>query len=363
MASPLPGRPGSRRRARHHDGLTVLLRALKARCRLTFTELAARTAVLKDITTVSATTLKRAADGDILPQEHVVTAYARACGPTAEEEREALRLRRAARAEARGILATLQAPAVRSIRTPADFDAAYERAGAPPRRVLQERATTDEQDGALLLPLTTLWRITRREARPATWEQCAGFLRGCGIHPRRMGPWREAWQRIHTATRAEQPEPTPASHRSGRGSWWTSEMRLPLPVAPLADGTWLSAPDHPAAYEPFAPVVDQAGQQAGAAPTLNRTFVRLDPAEQYSVLAAGLAHLAITRGRARRNGTAPDTGVDAIAVHDAKLVLLQAKFGEGTASGPPGSAGTPAPALPPHPSGPHRRARQAAAAG
>ncbi|WP_344407156.1 hypothetical protein [Streptomyces longisporus] len=43
-----------------------------------------------------------------------------------------------------------------------------------------------------------------------TWHQCEAFLRGCGIHPLRMGPWPEAWQRIHTTTRAEQPEPAPA---------------------------------------------------------------------------------------------------------------------------------------------------------
>lgn len=341
MTSPLPGRTGVRRTSRHHDGLTALLRALKDRSGLTFSELAARAAHPKDTAAVSASTLKRAAGGNILPQEHVVTAYTRACEATAEEEREALRLRRAARAEERGILAALQAPAVRSIRTPADFDAAlaaaYERAGAPPRRVLQERATTDEEDGALLLPLTTLWRITRREARPATWEQCAAFLRGCGIHRRRMGPWREAWQRIHTATPA-------AAQRTARDPW-------------------LSALHHPLAYEALDPtVVDQAGQRGGAAPTLSRTFVGLDPADQVSVLAAGLTDLAIARGRARRNGITPDTGIDAITVHDGKLVLLQCKHSGDTASGPPpGIGGTPAPALPPRPSGPHR-AQQAAPA-
>ncbi|MEU9348979.1 helix-turn-helix domain-containing protein [Streptomyces sp. NPDC048278] len=362
MTSPLPGRT-----ARHHAGLTALLWAIKDRCGLTFSELAARTARTEDAAAVSASTLKRAAGGDILPQEHVVTAYARACGATAEEELQALKLWRAARAEQRGILATLHAPAVRSIRTPPDLDAAlvaaYERAGAPALRVLQERASTDEEDGALLLPRTTLWRITCREARVATWEQCAAFLRGCGVHPRRMGPWREAWQRIHTAARAEPPEPAPATGRTTRGSWW-SEMRLSLPLTLLTDGTWLHAPDRPAAYGPFAPaVVDQPGQQAGAAPTLSRTFAGLDPADQASVLAAGLTRLAVARGRARRNGTAPDTGIDAITVHDGNLVLLQSKHSGDTASGPPPGTGTaPGPALPPRPSGPHHRARQAAPA-
>lgn len=244
-----------------------------------------------------------------------------------------------------------------------DFDAAlaaaYECGGAPPLRILQERATTDEADGTLLLPLTTLWRITRREARPATWQQCAAFLRGCGLHPRRMGPWQEAWQRIHTTARTEQPEPAPATHRA-RGSWWNSEVRLSLPVAPLADVPWLRALDHPAAYEPYA-LADRPGQQEAAqAPDVSRAYASLDPTDQYTVLTAGLTHLYAARGRARRNGTAPDIGVDAIDVHNGKLVLLQCKHSDNSASGPPTSDGTPAPALPPRPSGPRHRARQAA---
>jgi hypothetical protein len=354
-------------RARHHAGLSRFLVALKDRCGLAFTELAARTAGLGDATAVSASTLKRAAAGHDLPQEHVVTAYVRACGATAEEEVEALRLWRAARALQRGVLATLRAPAVRSIRTPADFDAAlvavYERAGAPPLRVLQERATTDEEDGALILPLTTLWRITRREARPAAWDQCAAYLRGCGIHPRRTGPWREAWQRIHTAAQAE---PAPAAS-TRRGLWWTDTIRLSLPLAPLTDGAWPAAPDHPAVHEPYAhALVDQLGPREDApVPAVSRAFGGLGPADQYAVLAAGLTHLATARGRARRNGAAPDTGIgiDAIGVRDGRLVLLQCKHSGDTTSGPPGADGVPAPGLPPRPPGPGRsparRARQA----
>ncbi|MGW2722413.1 helix-turn-helix domain-containing protein [Streptomyces sp. NPDC001492] len=365
MTSHLPARPGVRRIAGHHAGLTALLRALKDRCQLTFSELAARAAHPQDTATVSASTLKRAAGGHTLPQEHVVTAYTRACGATAEEEREALQLRRAARAEQRGILTALQAPAVRSIRTPADFDAAlaaaYERAGAPPLRILQERATTDGADGTLLLPLTTLWRITRREARPTTWQQCSAFLRGCGIHRRRMGPWQEAWQRIHTTVRAEQPEPAPGlgTYRAARGSWW-SDFRLSVPVAPLTDVAWLRAADHPAAYEPYA-LADRSGQrEAVAAPAINRAYAGLDPTDQYAVLTAGLTHLYAARDRARRNGTAPDTGVDAITVRNDRLAWLQCKHSDNSASGPPTSDKTPAPALPPRPSGPSHRTRQAA---
>ncbi|MFD5836171.1 hypothetical protein ACFWHV_21755 [Streptomyces collinus] len=125
--------------------------------------------------------------------------FTRACDATAEEERQALKLWRAARAEERGILATLQAPLVPNVRTLADFTAAlaaaYERAGAPPLRVLLERATASGIDGALLLPPTTAWRMTRRQSRVSDWTQCEAFLRGCGIHPRRMRSWHEAWKR------------------------------------------------------------------------------------------------------------------------------------------------------------------------
>ncbi|MGW3313931.1 helix-turn-helix domain-containing protein [Streptomyces sp. NPDC001073] len=357
MTSPLPASSGARRNSRHHTRLTALLRALKDRSRLTFGELADRAA--QEETTVSASTLKRAAAGGILPQEDVVTVYARACGATAEEEQEALQLWRAARAEQRGILAALHAPAVSSVRTPADLNAAlaaaYERAGAPPLRVLQERATPGEEDGALLLPLTTLWRITRREARPATWEQCAAFLQGCGINHRRMSPWREAWQRVHTAAHAEQPAPALATGRTTRGRWRT-DRHLSLLTRRLAADTWRQLLDRPVAYGSFPVVVDQSGQQAGAVRTLSRTFAGLDLDEQYSVLAAGLTDLIAARGRARRNGTAPDTGIDAMTVRDGELVLLQSKFAGDTHSGPPGTGTVPAPALPPRPPGPGHRA-------
>lgn len=350
MTSPLTAPSGTRRSSRHHAHLTALLRALKDRCRLTFSELAERTAQ-DESGAVSASTLKRAAGGRTLPQEDVVTAYVRACGATMEDELEALQRWRAARAEERGILADLHAPAVRSIRTPADLDAAlaaaYERAGAPPLRVLQERATTGEADGTLLLPLTTLWRITRREARPATWEQCAAFLRGCGIHRRRMGRWQEAWQRIHTNVWAEQP--VPAAQRAARG-WW-NESALSAHVMPLAEQLDLR--------EAYRSAVDDHWESATVHP-VSRVYAGLDPAEQRTVLTAGLTHLVTARGRARLNGTAPDTGIDAMVVRDGKLVLLQSKH-TGDTPAPPTGESTPAPVAP-RPSGPGHRARYAASA-
>ncbi|MCX5450282.1 helix-turn-helix domain-containing protein [Streptomyces nigrescens] len=201
---------GARRAGRRHTALVRLLTALKDSCGLTFTELAERTAEPGAAFAVSASTLKRAVGLDAVPQEHVVAAFTRACDATAEQERQALGLWQAARAEDRGILATLQAPSVTNIRTTQDLTAAlaaaYERAGAPPLRLVLERATTDQVDGALVLPLTSLWRITRREGRgPATWEQCEAYLRGLGVtHSVLMRLWHEAF------TRARNPSSAPA---------------------------------------------------------------------------------------------------------------------------------------------------------
>ncbi|MGG7607835.1 helix-turn-helix domain-containing protein [Streptomyces sp. ZG43] len=208
MTSPAPS-PHGRRTGRRHAHLIGLLASLKVRSRLTYAQLAARTAGLEGTDAVPTTTLKRALDPRTVPKEHVVTAFVRACGAAIEEERDVLKVWRAARAEDRGILAALRAPSVSATRTRADFRAAlvavYEGAGAPPLRVLQDRAGTDEVDGEVLLPLTTAWRITRREGQgPVNWTQCEAFLRGCGIHPRRiMGPWLDAWKRTRTLPRAE----------------------------------------------------------------------------------------------------------------------------------------------------------------
>ncbi|MFG1663817.1 XRE family transcriptional regulator [Streptomyces sp. Y7] len=208
MTSPAPS-PHARRPGRRHTQLIGLLAALKVRSRLTYVQLAARTAGLEDADAVPATTLKRALDPRAVPKEQVVTAFVRACGGAVEEERDVLKVWRAARAEDRGILAALRAPSVSATRTRADFRAAlvaaYEGAGAPPLRVLQDRAGTGAVDGAVLLPLTTAWRITRREGQgPVNWTQCEAFLRGCGIHHRRIkGPWLDAWKRTRTLPRAE----------------------------------------------------------------------------------------------------------------------------------------------------------------
>ncbi|MFE9859221.1 hypothetical protein [Streptomyces sp. NPDC005780] len=170
--------------------LTAHLIRLKQLSGYSFTALAART-------TVSASTLKRAVGTGAVPPEHVVTAFVRAC-PLGDEQ-PALMLWRAARAEERGLLEHLQAPQVDDIRTRAElrtaFAAVYERAGAPPVRTVSARAGVPGTAGALLLPPTTVWHITRREAQLADWSQCEAFLRGCGEPSDQIVRWRMAWQR------------------------------------------------------------------------------------------------------------------------------------------------------------------------
>ncbi|MFJ8078869.1 helix-turn-helix domain-containing protein [Streptomyces sp. NPDC096176] len=197
----------------HRAVLASLLTALRESAGLTYAALAARTARMS----VSATTLKRAAGGIDVPQEATVTTFLRGCDADAFTEQVLMAAWRAARAEQRGRLASLHAPAVENIRTPADLSAAlaaaYEEAGAPPLRVLQERAGIEGTAGSSLLPMTTAWRITCRKARrPTDWRQCEAFLRGCGITGPRLNPWRQAWDRAQSHT-MRSPEATAAIER------------------------------------------------------------------------------------------------------------------------------------------------------
>ncbi|CAM5656895.1 hypothetical protein GCM10010261_62620 [Streptomyces pilosus] len=199
--NPTPGRGSTPAPGRNHLRLVGHLVSLKELSGCSYARLASnsRTTGGTDGTgSVSATTLKRVVNlTKGVPVERAVTAYVRACGVGGEEE--ALRLWQAARAESRGRLAGLRAPHVDGIRTRADLAAAlataYERAGAPALRVLQARAADAGIAGHVLLPLSTLWRTAGRRGLPATWKQCAAFLRGCGVPAQHMGRWEEAWER------------------------------------------------------------------------------------------------------------------------------------------------------------------------
>jgi hypothetical protein len=102
-------------------------------------------------------------------------------------------------------------------------------------------------------------------------------------------------------------------------------------------------------------------QETAADPIGSHVYAGLAPAEQRAVLTSGLTHLVTARGQARRNGTARDTGIDAMVVRDGKLVLLQSKHA-GDIAAPPTSQDTPAPGFPPRPSGLGNRAQYAASA-
>ncbi|MFF8387332.1 hypothetical protein ACF053_27330 [Streptomyces kanasensis] len=240
--NPPPGRGSTLAPGRYHRRLVGYLMSLKERSGCSYARLAANsrtTSGTDGAGSVSATTLKRVVDlAQGVPVERAVTAFVRACGVGGEEE--ALRLWRTARAESRGRLAGLRAPHVDGIRTRADLAAAlaaaYERAGAPVLRVLQARAADAGIAGRVLLPLTTVWRITGRRGLPATWKQCAAFLRGCGVPASQMGRWEKAWERTagRTAVRERSlPRPSPAAlvHRVRTPSpviRWTPELEQSL---------------------------------------------------------------------------------------------------------------------------------------
>ncbi|MFD5861522.1 helix-turn-helix domain-containing protein [Streptomyces chartreusis] len=390
MASPhLTGRDGGARRAGcRHIALVRLLAAFKESCGLTFTELAARTAAGPGVAAaVSASTLKRAVSLDAVPREHVVAAFSRACGATAEEEREALKLWRAARAEDRGILATLRAPSVTNIRTAQDLitalAATYERAGAPALRLVQERATTDQADGALLLPLTTLWRITRREGSgPATWEQCEAYLRGCGVHSVRMRLWREAFTRARTPVAADPgdlgeltranlgrlPGGGPGAAKiSKRFRALLNRMTSQEVETALTVGTAYLATEGARSYtatpttfdhifrELFLPGEPGTGQGDAVAPFRRAKAATPAPdglsrADRPSSLPVVVTH--VLGAEARRNGTAPD----AVRVRDGSLSVIELK--RYSAPEPPAPGSTPARPRVPGPSGSPGQARR-----
>ncbi|GAA2573025.1 MULTISPECIES: helix-turn-helix domain-containing protein [Streptomyces] len=300
--NPPVGRGSAPAPGRDHRGLVDHLLALKERSGCSFAQLASNSRTM-DGTTVSATTLKRVVDLKTVPTERAVVAFVRACGVGGEQE--ALRRWRAARAEERGILPTLRAPAVDSIRTHADLNAAlaaaYERAGAPALRVLQERAATPGMAGQVLLPLKAAWRATRREGRFTAWYQCEAFLRGCGIPARDMPRWKEAWQRTAVGRPAArdrfQTRPAPEGLLSRRGRTpsavitWTPEMEKSVMVL----GTAL------ASVHDTRPQMERSAVAAvKALEVLLRSF---DPPVQRAALTQGLLHA--VEAVARLNGTGP----------------------------------------------------------
>ncbi|MEW2290470.1 helix-turn-helix domain-containing protein [Streptomyces sp. NPDC047841] len=303
----------------HHAALAHRLQELRQLAGLTFAELAERTAALGDpALAVSAATLKRAAGCRTLPKQATVVAYARGCGATAKQEEEMLRLWARVRARDRGILRQLHAPAVHNIRTRREFTAAlaavYERAGAPPLRTVQQRAGTVPQPAGapcesevFLLPLGTLWRIANRQIKWPAWKHVEAFLRGCGITGERtLEYWKQAWKHA-----------------------------LAKPATAAVEGLQLRDPGRRARAArqdtmKYSEVI-HAMKGASAAPgpgsldMVPSWRVRpLDPVFRRDDVLADL-HKDLF-GSARRNGLAPDTGIDAILVSaDGSVLLVEMK--------------------------------------
>ncbi|MFI8392899.1 helix-turn-helix domain-containing protein [Streptomyces sp. NPDC085540] len=168
--------------------LAAELRRLRAAARLTYDELAAATGV-------SAATLKRAASGQSVPSWQTVQAIADVCG---DPNGDMGHLWQQARISKRGRLRELRRPGKPELVTTVGslseaLEYFYEKAGAPPLRRLQALA-----GGPYQLPLTTAARIVRRQALPASHQQCTAFLTACGLGPGLVQRWADAYDRITT---------------------------------------------------------------------------------------------------------------------------------------------------------------------
>ncbi|WP_407841369.1 helix-turn-helix domain-containing protein [Streptomyces sp. DSM 116496] len=173
--------------------LAALLRKHRQAAGLTYEQLAARTGL-------SSATLKRAAAGKRTPSETVVMKFVGGCD-VSKSDVLASRIGWArARLEERGF-SDHRVPTPGLIASRGELSRAivdlYERAGAPPLRLMQERA------GAEWLAISSAHRIINRQALPRTREQMAAFLRGCGIRSSRaQKDWLNAWARTMSTTPA-----------------------------------------------------------------------------------------------------------------------------------------------------------------
>ncbi|MER5764604.1 helix-turn-helix transcriptional regulator [Streptomyces sp. NPDC002082] len=165
------------------------LRELRNTAGLTYAELAVKTGV-------SPATLKRAASGRTVPSWETVTAIAAVCGDLDGVDGLVVHLWQMARIVERDRLSQLRKPGSPELVTTRGalseaLEYFYERAGALPLRRLRALA-----GGAHLLPVSSAARIVNREALPASRQQCAAFLTACGVGPRLVERWAEAFERI-----------------------------------------------------------------------------------------------------------------------------------------------------------------------
>lgn len=109
--------------------------------------------------------------------------------------------------------------------------AEYEKAGAPPLRVVQRRGGYTGPAGreVYTLPLATAWRIVNRKRLPADIHQFDAFLRGCGVTGKTMTTWRDAWQHAQAESAADRAA-QPVTPRRGK-----TEDPAPQPISPRVD--------------------------------------------------------------------------------------------------------------------------------
>ncbi|MFD7978747.1 helix-turn-helix domain-containing protein [Streptomyces sp. NPDC059071] len=180
--------------------LAAWLRARRHDAQLSYRELAQRTSL-------STSTLSRAASGNRVPPLAVVRAYAQACGADPDE---AERLWKQAwydsTAKKRPLSYRIH---VDCVRTYADLHAAlidlYHRQGSPPYRQLEARAGGHGQ-----LPHATVGRVLSRQSRPRQ-EFVLAFAQACGdTSGSRLAAWSRAWKRAEEDRLSRQP-PQPAA--------------------------------------------------------------------------------------------------------------------------------------------------------
>ncbi|CAM5551886.1 helix-turn-helix domain-containing protein [Streptomyces chartreusis] len=167
--------------------LAEWLRAQRRRTGMTYRQLSTRTPY-------AATTLQRAASGAATPRLRVVEAYARACEASIEDARELWKTARRAERRAARRGPSVLVPQPEFIQDISELSAAlvgaWERAGAPSLRMMEERA-----GGYGALPRTTLQRIISKQAVPRSMGQFEAMLLACDIPEADRAPWMRAYHR------------------------------------------------------------------------------------------------------------------------------------------------------------------------
>lgn len=177
--------------------LAELQRMWKQKAGLSYDGLAAATGI-------SATTLRRAASGAVVPRQAVVLAAVTACGGPRDLATAAWK--KARYQQRLADTPRRPAPALRLVRDEADLSAAlvelYELAGAPSLALMEERA------GKGRLGHSTAARIVSRQSLPADLAQLMAFLDAVELRmTSQRRRWIQAWHRVYAADAKLLPSP------------------------------------------------------------------------------------------------------------------------------------------------------------